>query len=67
MCLLSPQAVAQQTTNPSDGFHALGLKGTFTFAGFVKTIYYNSTNNLPIFFTSSDLSYSPPPDPSTLS
>jgi hypothetical protein len=59
MCLLSPQMIAQHTRQNSDGFNAKGLYGIFTFASFTKTIAYNSKNNLPIFFTSSDLSSSP--------
>ncbi len=59
MCLLSPQTIVQQTCNLLDGFHAKGSHGFFTFAGFHKTIHYNSKNNLPIFFTSSDLSHPP--------
>jgi hypothetical protein len=55
MCLLSPQSVAQQTTHTNDGFHVKSQHGIFTFAGFQKTIYYNSDNNLSIFFTSTDL------------
>lgn len=55
MCLLSPQSVAQVTQNSSDGFHAKSNHGIFTFAGFTKTIFYQSQNNLLIFFTSSDL------------
>jgi hypothetical protein len=55
MFLLSPQSVAQQTTHTNDGFHVKSQHGIFTFAGFQKTIYYNSDNNLPIFFTSTDL------------
>jgi hypothetical protein len=56
MCLLSPQTITQQTNNLNDGFNAKGPHGIFTFAGFTKTIHYNSKNNLPILFTSTDLS-----------
>jgi hypothetical protein len=63
MCLLSPQTIAQQTNHPLDGFHAKGSTGTFTFSGFHKTIFYNSKNNLPIFFTSPDLSNPLPYNP----
>jgi hypothetical protein len=55
MCLLSPQSVCQQTKLPSDGFQIYADKGVFTFAGYQKTIHYNQTNNLPIFFTSTNL------------
>jgi hypothetical protein len=55
MCLLSPQTITQQTNNPLDGFHAKGIHGSFTFSAFHKTIHYNSKNNLPIFFTSSEI------------
>jgi hypothetical protein len=55
MCLLSPQSVLQQTKKPSDGFQIYADKGIFRFSGYQKTIYYNTTNNLPIFFTSTDL------------
>ena len=61
MCLISPQSVAQQTNNPLDGFHAKGSYGVFTFSGFVKTVYYNSKNNLPILFTSSVIDSLPSP------
>jgi hypothetical protein len=61
MCLLSPQSVAQQTNNKNDGFHVHYQHGIFTFASFKKTIFYNSTSNLPIFFTSTDLNAPPPP------
>ncbi len=40
----------------SNGFHIQAQKGTFIFSGFTKTIFYNSANNLPIFFTSTNLS-----------
>jgi len=55
MCLLSPQAVIQQTQKPSDGFQISANKGVFIFAGHQKTVYYNSSTNLLIFFTSTDL------------
>jgi hypothetical protein len=54
MCLLSPQHMAQQTTNDSDGFNSKGKFGTLTFAGHIRTIHYNSSNNLPIIFLASD-------------
>jgi len=47
--------VCQQTKLPSDGFQIYADKGVFTFAGYQKTIHYNQTNNLPIFFTSTNL------------
>jgi hypothetical protein len=56
MCLLSPQTIAQHTKHASDGFHATSNKGTFVLAGFHKTIFYYSHNNLRIFFASSNLS-----------
>jgi hypothetical protein len=60
MCLLSPQSIAQQTQNADDGFHIQPNKSIPTFIGFKKTVFYNKANNLPIFFTATDLS-SPPP------
>jgi len=56
MCLLSPQSVLQQTKRSTDGFQVFQNKGIFTFAGHKKTICYNQANNLPIFFTATDLS-----------
>jgi hypothetical protein len=61
MHLLSPQSILQQTKNNLDGFHVQAQKGIFTFSGFTKTIFYNSANNLPIFFTSTNLSTTPSP------
>jgi hypothetical protein len=62
MCLLSLQTIAQQTPNPIDRFHAKGIYGIITFSGHHKTIFYNSKNNLPIFFTSIELTYQLPID-----
>jgi hypothetical protein len=51
MCLLSPQHMAQQTMNTSDGFHSHSKHGVLTFAGHKCTIYYNHNTNLPILFS----------------
>jgi hypothetical protein len=51
MCLLSPQHMAQQTPSNTDGFISKGSFGLLTFGGFHCTIYYNSSNNLPILAT----------------
>jgi hypothetical protein len=59
MCLLSPQHMAQQTPSNTDGFISKGSFGLLTFGGFHCTIYYNSSNNLPILFLTSNLSNSP--------
>jgi hypothetical protein len=49
MCLLSPQHMAQQTSNAMDGFNSTSHFGMLTFSG-KHTIYYNKNNNLPIIF-----------------
>jgi hypothetical protein len=64
MCLLSPQHMAQQTHNSADGFAT--NTGLLTFAGHKHTIHYNASNNLPIFFTSSNITSTPSIDPSTI-
>jgi hypothetical protein len=51
MCLLSPQQLLQQTNQNNDGFIVKDTYGILHFSGYKKTIYYNSSNNLPIFFT----------------
>lgn len=56
VCLLSPQTIAQQIQHSLDCFHA---NGSFSSSRFTETIYNNNKNNLPIFFTSSDLSSTP--------
>jgi hypothetical protein len=53
--LLSPQQVCQQTGCPKDGFNVQASSGILHFANHIRTIYYNPTNNLPIFFTTSKL------------
>jgi hypothetical protein len=37
-----------QTKNPKDGFHALAHAGIFTFAGYTRTVPYDSRSRLPI-------------------
>jgi hypothetical protein len=59
MCLLSPQHMSQQTCNPDDGFHCKNIHGVLTFAGHHRTIHYHHFNNLPIFFTATNLSSAP--------
>ena len=61
MCLLCPQQVAHQTSKIGDGFNAGASHGTLAFDGFIRTIPYNTRNNLPIVFTSGKLAalYSP--------
>jgi hypothetical protein len=54
MCLLSPQHMAQNTNNVSDGFLSQGKFAVLTFSGHQRTIHYNSSNNLPIIFLASD-------------
>jgi hypothetical protein len=49
MCLLSPQAVIQQTQKPSDGFQISADKGVFTFDSHQKTVYYNSSTNKNLY------------------
>lgn len=61
MRLLSPQTIAQQTCKLNDGFQAFGTYGSLHFVGRTKTIHYNNKNNLPIFFTASNLSNLPQP------
>jgi hypothetical protein len=59
MCLLSPQHMAHQTKNSEDGFIGKRKFGVLTFSGFRRTIYYNTINNLPIIFKTSNLSKLP--------
>jgi hypothetical protein len=59
MCLLSPQHMAHQTKNSEDGFIGKRKFGVLTFSGFRQTIYYNTINNLPIIFKTSNLSKFP--------
>ena len=56
MCLLSPQSVSQQTNNTLYGYTVHAQHSTLTFSGYIKTFFYNSANNLPMFFTSTNLS-----------
>jgi hypothetical protein len=58
--LLSPQHICQQTNCPNDGFIVQASSGILRFANHTRTIHYNPTNNLPIFFTASKI-------PSTIS
>jgi hypothetical protein len=51
MGLLCPQQIAQQTQNPGDGFLASGTHGVLTFAGYKRTIKYDSRSRLPILHT----------------
>jgi hypothetical protein len=51
MCLLSPQQLLQQTNQNNDGVIVKDTYGILHFSSYKKTIYYNSSNNLPIFFT----------------
>jgi hypothetical protein len=55
MCLLSLQQLMQQTSKPRDIFTIQHHSGQLIFDDHIKTIYYNKNNNLPIFFTASNL------------
>lgn len=61
MNLLSPQHLAQETYNPTDDFQVHSSHGCLTFAGHKHTVLYNPTNNLPIFFTATNLDRQPLP------
>jgi len=61
MNLLSPQHLAQETYKPTDGFQVHSSHGCLTFAGHKHTVLYNPTNNLPIFFTATNLDRQPLP------
>jgi hypothetical protein len=55
MSLLSPQHIAQETKLSHDGFTVHASHGVLTFGGHQRTVLYNPTNNLPIFFTATNL------------
>ena len=49
--ILSPQHMAYQLNNDSDGFFAGKDKATLYFGGFKTTMPYNPTSNLPLLYT----------------
>jgi hypothetical protein len=53
--LLSPQQLVQQTGSTKDGFLVQASSGILRLASHKRTIYYNPTNNLPIFITASSI------------